>query len=143
VEESIQEDDPDEEIEDLTEEEELEVKRYIEKEFEPEKKEEKVEKPKAKVQKKSTMEVTADDIISHSGRPAPRQISYDRPRYNKPVTTYNKSKVENKKTEEEKKEEKTPIVKKPKKATTSANLVKKDEIVINSNISVKEFSEKM
>jgi hypothetical protein len=37
----------------------------------------------------------------------------------------------------------TSIVKNPRKATTSANLVKKAEIVINENISVKEFSEKM
>jgi DNA-directed RNA polymerase sigma subunit (sigma70/sigma32) len=36
-----------------------------------------------------------------------------------------------------------PIVRNPKKATTSANLVKKAEIIINGNISVKEFSEKM
>ncbi len=147
VEGAIQEDDPDEEIEDLTEEEELEVKRYIQKELEPDQKPTKKEdnksterKPK-KVEKKSNMEVTADDIISHSGRPAPRQITYDKPRYNKPVSNW-KSKIYNKKPEE-KKEEKASIVKKPKEATTSSNLVKKTEIVIGSNISVKEFSEKM
>ena len=38
--------------------------------------------------------------------------------------------------------EEQKVVKKPKIATTSANLVK-EEIVIDWNISVKEFSEKM
>lgn len=138
VEDAVEEDDPDEVIEDLTEEEKAEVQEYIEREFEPQKKEE--PKPK-KVEKKSTMEVTADDIISHSGRPAPKQITYDKPRYNKPSHGW-KSRTDSWK-KEEKKEEKTSIVKKPKKATTSANLVKKTEIVIDWNISVKEFSEKM
>jgi len=77
IEEPKEEDDPNEIIEDLTEEEKAEVQQYIEREFEPKKEE--IIKP---VVKKSTMEVTKDDIISHSGRPAPKQITYDKPRYN-------------------------------------------------------------
>lgn len=183
---AVEEDDENEIIEDLTEEEEKEVQAYIENEFEPKEKKEikpEVKRENKKPAGKSTMEVTKDDIISHSGRPAPKQITYDKPRYdNKPRPgntgssnnnqsrpgwynsrpgwynsrpntrlggsiniSANTRKVVEKKSRiqtnvEVKREE---IVRKPKKATTSANLVKKAEIVISGNISVKEFSEKM
>jgi ribosomal protein S13 len=78
------EDDENEVIEDLTEEEEKEVQAYIENEFEPKAKVEIKAEVKMEIKKhvsRSTMEVTKDDIISHSGRPAPKQITYDKPRY--------------------------------------------------------------
>jgi hypothetical protein len=37
----------------------------------------------------------------------------------------------------------TPIARKPKVAKTSANLVKKDALIMGDAISVKEFAEKM
>jgi hypothetical protein len=102
---------------------------------------------------KSSVSVTTEDIISHSGRPAPKTITYEKPRYDKKswwdyprwqkvkwVITTSKGKY--KETEDTQIEEQK-VVKKPKIATTSANLVKKAEIVIDWNISVKEFSEKM
>jgi len=152
IEEIVPEDDNDEIIEDLTEEEELEVQQYIKNEFAP--KSEKIEKKVEKVEK-SNIGVTTQDIISRSGRPAPKNIVYDKPRYDrsKPVqNNYNwwinrnvpnisqSSRVV--KNEEDKKVE-VNVVRKPKIASSSENLVKKTEIVINWNISVKEFSEKM
>ncbi|HPC34439.1 MAG TPA: translation initiation factor IF-2 [Candidatus Absconditabacterales bacterium] len=142
-------DDEDEIIEDLTEEEEAEIQKVIQDEF--------ASKPSkqdlVKKEKKSSVSVTVEDIISHSGRPAPKTITYEKPRYDKKsggdyprgqkvkgVITTSKGKykeTENTQIEEQK------VVKKPKIATTSANLVKKEEIVIDGNISVKEFSEKM
>lgn len=142
-------DDEDEIIEDLTEEEEAEIQKVIQDEF--------ASKPSkqdlVKKEKKSSVSVTVEDIISHSGRPAPKTITYEKPRYDKKswwdyprwqkvkwVITTSKGKykeTENTQIEEQK------VVKKPKIATTSANLVKKEEIVIDWNISVKEFSEKM
>lgn len=142
-------DDEDEIIEDLTEEEEAEIQKVIQDEF--------ASKPAkqdlVKKEKKSSVSVTVEDIISHSGRPAPKTITYEKPRYDKKswwdyprwqkvkwVITTSKGKykeTENTQIEEQK------VVKKPKIATTSANLVKKEEIVIDWNISVKEFSEKM
>jgi translation initiation factor IF-2 len=134
AEDAVVEDDENEVIEDLTEEEEAEVQQYIKKEFINDN--EKEEKPKE--QKKSSVGVTKQDLISRSGRPAPRSITYDKPRYDKTLKS-EKWKV---RSVEENKEE-TVVVKKPKIATTSANLVKKTEIVVDWNISVKEFSEKM
>lgn len=149
----MEEDDENEIIEDLTAEEEAEVQKVIENEFKPKKE---VLKPKS-VAKKSTMEVTKDDIISHSGRPAPKKITYDKSRHdrswsgwtsrwasgvNKWTYAWRSNRPMNTpRIEVAKKKE--VIVKKPKKATTSANLVKKEEIIISWNISVKEFSEKM
>ena len=144
-----EEDDEDEIIEDLTEEEEAEIQKFIQDEFsaKPSK------KPAQEKVEKSSVSVTTEDIISHSGRPAPKTITYEKPRYDKKywwdyprwqkvkwVITTSKGKykeTENTQIEEQK------VVKKPKIATTSANLVKKEEIVIDWNISVKEFSEKM
>ncbi|MCK9466937.1 MAG: translation initiation factor IF-2 [Candidatus Absconditabacterales bacterium] len=147
-----EEDDEDEIIEDLTEEEEAEIQKHIQNEFTP-----KVEKkPTIKKPEKSSVSVTTQDIISHSGRPAPKTITYEKPRYDKkPGGDYNKgqkikgtittttAKYRDKAEDKNKIEVQTNIVKKPKVATTSANLVKKAEIVIDGNISVKEFSEKM
>jgi len=147
-----EEDDEDEIIEDLTEEEEAEIQKHIQNEFTP-----KVEKkPTIKKPEKSSVSVTTQDIISHSGRPAPKTITYEKPRYDKkPGGDYNKwqkikwtittttAKYRDKAEDKNKIEVQTNIVKKPKVATTSANLVKKAEIVIDWNISVKEFSEKM
>ena len=168
----VEEDDENEIIEDLTEEEEKEVQAYIENEFEPKTKKEiksdiKREYKKAAV--KSTMEVTKDDIISHSGRPAPKKISYDKSRTESRTRSFNHTwsvngsarwlvnrkpawsrlgarvniSANTRKPVVREIPKNTPIVKNPKKATTSANLVKKEEIIINENISVKEFSEKM
>ena len=147
-----EEDDEDEIIEDLTEEEEAEIQKHIQNEFTP-----KVEKkPTIKKPEKSSVSVTTQDIISHSGRPAPKTITYEKPRYDKkPGGDYNKwqkikwtittttAKYRDKAEDKNKIEVQTNIVKKPKVATTSANLVKKTEIIIDWNISVKEFSEKM
>ena len=144
-----EEDDEDEIIEDLTEEEEAEIQKFIQDEFsaKPSK------KPAQEKIEKSSVSVTTEDIISHSGRPAPKTITYEKPRYDKKswwdyprwqkvkwVITTSKGKY--KETEDTQIEEQK-VVKKPKIATTSANLVKKAEIVIDWNISVKEFSEKM
>ena len=141
IEENIPEDDENEIIQDLTEEEEAEIQQYIDNEFAP-----KVEKKVEKVQepiKKSNVGVTKQDLISRSGRPAPKKIVYDKPRYDKLVKSEKWVPQSGIKSEKWDKKEETVIVKKPKIATTSANLVKKTEIVINWNISVKEFSEKM
>ncbi len=64
-------DDEDEEIIDLTEDEEAEVQAYIQKEFGHEEK------------KNDNIWVSFEDLIQHSGGPAPKQITYDRPRYDK------------------------------------------------------------
>ncbi len=151
----VEDDDDDEIIQDLTAEEEAEIQQYIKNEFAP-----KIEKKIEKIEK-SNVGVTTQDIISRSGRPAPKNIVYDKPRYDKKpwwwdyhkfpfnnwqrlqneITTTNvKPKLE---TDSASNQAQQNIVKKPKIATTSANLVKKTEIVINWNISVKEFSEKM
>jgi len=144
----VEDDDDDEIIQDLTAEEEAEIQQYIKNEFAP-----KVEK---KIEK-SNVGVTTQDIISRSGRPAPKNIVYDKPRYDKKPWSWDYRKfpsnnwqrlqneivTTNAKPRQEQKEEQTVVVKKPKVATTSANLVKKTEIIISWNISVKEFSEKM
>lgn len=154
------EDDDNEEIIDLTEDEEAEVQEYIKREFWHE-------------DKKSDMSVSVQDIIAHSGRQAPKPITYDKPRYDKsdrnrdngkwkkPHVWWNVNIWENQrkeimkndkwrtKNEEfveniEKNEQTQPqVVRKPKKPATSANLVKKQEITIDQKITVKEFSEKM
>jgi hypothetical protein len=54
----------------LTEDEEAEVQEYIKREFGHE-------------DKKSDMSVSVQDIIAHSGRQAPKPITYDKPRYDK------------------------------------------------------------
>lgn len=172
-------DDENEEIIDLTEEEEAEVQAYIQKEYGHEEK--KIEK------KVDNIWVSFQDLIEHSGWPAPKQITYDKPRYNKDEewrpwknnkwkSKYNNdwwhvswnvniwansrkyvehdfgdvvenndnneviSHVENK---NDFGDEKDVFVRKPKKPSTSANLVKKHEIIIDQKITVKEFSEKM
>lgn len=149
IEEIIPEDDDNEIIQDLTEEEEAEVQQYIKNEFAP--KPEKIEK---KVEK-SNIGVTTQDIISRSGRPAPKNIVYDKPRYDRArpqQRTYswwvarNVPNISQSSRVVRKEEDKTVInniTRKPKIASSSENLVKKTEIIINWNISVKEFSEKM
>jgi hypothetical protein len=78
----VPEDDDDEIIEDLTEEEEAEVQQYIKNEFAP--KSEKIEKiEKVERIEKSSIGVTTQDIISRSGRPAPKNIVYDKLRYDR------------------------------------------------------------
>lgn len=139
------EDDADEIIEDLTAEEEAEIQKYINDEFSPKSPaSKKVEsKPVSKPIKKD-FSVTTEDLVSMSGKPAPKNIVYNKPRYDKKPDS-NTARSSN--TIFDKKTDKTTtvenFVKKPKVATTSANLVKKTEIVINGKISVKEFSEKM
>jgi len=63
----------------LTEEEEAEIQKVIQDEF--------ASKPSkqdlVKKEKKSSVSVTVEDIISHSGRPAPKTITYEKPRYDK------------------------------------------------------------
>lgn len=174
----VADDDEDEEIIDLTEDEEAEVQAYIQREYGHEDKKDK---------KVDNIWVSFDDLIQHSGWPAPKQITYDRPRYDKSEKQFTKEKwkwrwkdkYENKhlwwnvsfwentrkfveKTpfdsslhsewqnvrdnsyvEEEQIQEQPQIIRKPKKPSTSANLVKKQEITIDQKITVKEFSEKM
>lgn len=82
VEEIDQEDDENEIIEDLTQEEEEEIQKYINNEFAP-----KVEVKIEKVEKYN-VGVTKQDIISRSGRPAPKTIVYDKPRYDNKTNTW-------------------------------------------------------
>lgn len=153
----VEDDDDDEIIQDLTEEEEAEIQQYINNEFAP-----KIEKKIEKVEK-SHVGVTTQDIISRSGRPAPKNIVYDKPRYDKKPVSWDYRKYPNQNNSQKLQNEfittnvkpksetnetvannvQQDVVKKLKIATSSANLVKKTEIIINWNISVKEFSEKM
>ena len=170
----VADDDEDEEIIDLTEDEEAEVQAYIQKEYGHEEKKEK---------KIDNIWVSFDDLIQHSWWPAPKQITYDRPRYDKAEKwTFNKEKWkwrwkdkyenkhlwwnvsfgENKRVyvekeipsnsfvdkreevvDEEPVVQQSQVVRKPKVASTSGTLKKKQEIVIDQKITVKEFSEKM
>ena len=65
-------DDEDEIIEDLTEEEEAEIQKVIQDEFAS-----KPAKQDLVKKEKSSVSVTVEDIISHSGRPAPKTITYE------------------------------------------------------------------
>ena len=77
---TVVEEDDDEEIIDLTEDEEAEVQAYIKKEFGHEE------------EKTDNIWVSFQDLIQHSGWPAPKQITYDKPRYDKNEKWKNKGK---------------------------------------------------